>query len=153
MMNIQPGGSGVRRSVRRESQDNSGGVKALCGLLARVMHTALFIAVVGIFFHTYIKLEQDCDAVILEIREVNERITGVEREIEGLRVAYADRSSRGFINRQIARFKLPLVPTRYEQRQPMRVFSSEQLARIAYPMPGPQVAADNRRIGSRRGRR
>ena len=150
MMNIQPGNSGTRRNcVRRDDRDNFGGVKALCGLLARVLHTAVIVAVIGVFFHTYIKLEQQKDALVAEIRGVNERIAEVDREIEGLRGTYADRSSRRYINAQIRRFRLPLVPTRLSQRHVMRIYGSDQLARVAYPTGGTQVA-DSRRGGQRR---
>lgn len=154
MMNIQPGNSSTRRKdVRREDRDNSGGVRALCGLLARVLHTAVIVAVIGVFFHTYIKLEQQKDAVVAEIRSVNERIAEVDREIEGLRGAYADRSSQQYISAQIRRFRLPLVPTRLSQRCNMHVYGSDLLARVAYPMSSPQVAESRRSAPRRAGTR
>ena len=58
---------------------------------------------------------------------------GVQHHIAGLKGRYAVCTSRGFIVRQIARFKLPLAPIRHDQRQEMHLYSNEQLARLRYP--------------------
>ena len=132
MFNIQPGNSHGRRVVRQKESDGSG-LDALFGLCARVTQTALVILILGAFFHTYIKLDNEIDRASLEIRKVSERIKAVDRDIAGLKGRYAVCTSRGFIVRQIARFKLPLAPIRHDQRQEMHLYSNEQLARLRYP--------------------
>ena len=152
MFNIQPGNSSGRRVIRKSSSDNGQGVDALCGLCARVFQTALILLVIGAFFHTYIKLDNEIDRAALEIRKVNEKIAAVERNIDGLKGRYAICSSRQFIIRQIARFNLPLAPIRHDQRQEIRLYSNKQLANLRYPLfrSVPPVAMDIRRQVSSR---
>ncbi|MBO7327946.1 MAG: hypothetical protein J6W00_04150 [Lentisphaeria bacterium] len=146
VMNIQPGGATAGRSIRRQSsQPKDTGKAAICNLVASVVQAALFILVVGAFFHMYIKLDQEINAASAEIRKVDEKIASLDRDIEGLKGRYARCTSREFITQQIARFRLPLRPIRYDQQQVMRVYSSEQLARLRFPVvPRREVAMDIR---------
>ncbi|MBO5668140.1 MAG: hypothetical protein J6S43_03350 [Lentisphaeria bacterium] len=154
MFNIQPGSTGGRRSSPQRKQDYSGGVDALCGLLARVGSAALVILVIGAFFHTYIKLDQQINQASAEIARVDERIVQMNRDVEALNMRFANCSTREFIMRQIARFKLPLVELRQDQQQYIRVYSGEQLARLATPvLPPRQMAMDTSRKNISRFRR
>ena len=150
MMNIQPGGQGRKKSAaNRNSQPKESGNAAVCGLISSVINAALVILVVGAFLHTYIKLDQEINVTAAEIRRVDEAIASAERDLEGLKGRYARCSSRQFICQQIARFRLPLKPIRYDQQQLMRVYSSEQLAGLRFPVMPPrrEVAMDMHRSG------
>ena len=151
MMNIQPGGASACKSIRQQnSMSKDTGKAAICNLIASVVQAALFILVIGAFFHMYIKLDQEINAASAEIRKVDERIASLDRDIEGLKGRYARCSSRQFICQQIARFRLPLKPIRYDQQQLMRVYSSEQLAGLRFPVMPPrrEVAMDMHRSGA-----
>ena len=149
-MNIQPGGESARKSIRRQSSiPKDAGKAAICNLVASVVQAALFILVIGAFFHMYIKLDQEINSASAEIRKVDDRIASLDRDIEGLKGRYARCSSRRFISQQIARFRLPLKPIRYDQQQVMRVYSNDQLARLRFPVvPRREVAMDIRRTGA-----
>ena len=95
MMNIQPGGASACKSIRQQnSMSKDTGKAAICNLIASVVQAALFILVIGAFFHMYIKLDQEINAASAEIRKVDERIASLDRDIEGLKGRYARCSSR-----------------------------------------------------------
>lgn len=141
MMNIQPGGQARRKVAScKNSGAGNNGSDAFFHLLASVGQAALFILVIGAFFHMYIKLDQEINMTESEIRRVNERIASLDRDIEGLKGRYARCSSRQFICQQIARFNLPLEQIRYDQQETIRIYSREQLARLHYPSVRRRVA-------------
>jgi hypothetical protein len=146
MFNIQPGNSSGAKKVRK-SEPVHAGLDACFSLLARVMQTALLLLIVGAFFHTYIKLDQEINSTAAEIRRVDNMIVQVERETDGLRMEYANCSSRPFIERQIAAFKLPLKEMTQDQQRFIRVYTPEQLARMPRPVIRSRYASvDNSRI-------
>lgn len=146
MMNIQPGGQGRRKVAKcKNSKENGSGSDAFFHLLASVAQAALFILVVGAFFHMYIKLDQEINVTEEEIRNVNERIVSLDRDMEGLKGRYARCSSRQFICQQIARFNLPLEQIRYDQQEVIRIYTNEQLARLRYPAVKQREVARNER--------
>lgn len=152
MMNIQPGGQGRRKVVRRNNgADENKGSEAFFHLLASVGQAALFILVIGAFFHMYIKLDQEINVIEDEICRINEDISSLDRDIEGLKGRYARCSSRQFICQQIARFNLPLEQIRYDQQEVIRVYSNEQLARLRYPVVRRREVAQNGRRSVRGG--
>ena len=150
MFNIQPGNSGGVKSVSRRKEDYSKGVDAFCGLLARVGSAAIVILVIGAFFHTYIKLDQQINQATAEIARVNEKIVQTGRDVEALNMRFANCSTREFIMRQIARFDLPLVELRQDHQQYIRVYSGEQLASLSLPVLPKRLAMDTSRYTSGR---
>ena len=147
-MNIQPGNSKNRRKSTTRSNEHGGGFDALCGLIAKIGQVALFIALFGTLFHFYIKLDQEINSTAAEIRRVDNMIVQVERETDGLRMEYANCSSRSFIERQIVLFKLPLKEMTQDQQRFIRVYTPEQLARMPRPaVRSRQVSLDNGRMG------
>lgn len=144
MLNIQPGDSCRKRSVRRRETDTSI-VETLGKFFSKVWTIALVLLVFGGLFHTYIKFDQDINEISSEIQRVNERIAMLDRDIDGLKGDYANCTSRSFIIGQIRRFKLNLEPIRYDQQHSIRIYSDEQLARLPYPLPLQRVVTDRRR--------
>ncbi len=146
MLNIQPGNSTSRQCSKGREPEQSGGVDALCSLIARVAQTALLLLVIGAFFHTFIKLDQDINNTTQEINQVERKILQTDREISGLKMDYANCTTREFIDRQIARFDLPLYELQLNQQREIRVYSNEELARRRYRnyRGGRRVAMDRR---------
>ena len=144
-MNIQPGKSSERKSIRQSSPDHSG-VEALCNLLARVGQTALLVFIVGAFFHTYIRVDQEINGASAEIERIDRQIKQVDREIAAFEMDYANCTTREFIDRQIANFKLPLYEIRLDQQRRIRLYTNEELARMPLPVRNDRrMAIDNRR--------
>ena len=147
MFNIQPGNSTTSKKVRKPEPGHAG-LDACFSLFARVLQTALLLLIVGAFFHLYIKLDQEINSTAAEIRRVDNMIVQVERETDGLRMEYANCSSRSFIERQIVLFKLPLKEMTQDQQRFIRVYTPEQLARMPRPaVRSRQVSLDNGRMG------
>jgi type II secretory pathway component PulJ len=121
-------------------------VDALCSLVARVTQTALLLLVIGAFFHTFIKLDQDINNTTSEINQVERKIQQTDREIAGLKMDYANCTTREFIDRQIARFDLPLEELQLDQQREIRIYSNEELAyrRFNSRRGGRRVAMDRR---------
>ncbi len=150
MLNIQPGKSSGRKGSKAPEPDHSG-VDALCSLFARVGQTALLILVVGAFFHTFIKLDQDINSTTAEITQVERKIQQTDRDIEGLKMDYANCTTREFIDRQIVKFNLPLQELRLDQQREIRLYTDEELARMrnSRAPADRRVAMDKRRVERR----
>lgn len=128
-MNIQPGNS-TRRTVPRRSADNSNGVSEFFALLARVGQTALVILAAGVFFYTYITLDNRISHCATDIKNVNDEISRVEREITLLEGEEARLSTRAHVMAQVRRFRLPLVQMHYSQTRALNVLSAAQAAHV-----------------------
>ena len=142
MFNIQPGNSTGRKSVPQSVPDHSGW-DSICGLVARVGQTALLLFIVGAFFHTYIKIDTDVNTTSSEIERVNRQIRQVDREISGLKMDYANCTTREFIDRQIVKFELPLQEIPVDQQSTIVLRSNDDIARFYNRTPATRRVAMN----------
>lgn len=145
-MNIQPGNSSGQQKKKNRNDMQGGGWNEVCRLIARVLNIAVFLAVYGALLHTYIKFDQQINAASVEINRINEEISQIAREVDSLNNEYAYCSSRAFIDKQIAKFNLPLQELRQSQQKRIHLYSNAQLAKIfrrGY-LADRRVAVDNR---------
>lgn len=144
-MNIQPGKSSRKRTTVKEQNRNQGDSGAFGVLFIRMVRMALGTLILGAFFHTYIKLDQDINVASEEIAAVNSRIGELDRQIQVLDNRYEECCTLEFIENQIARFNLPLVELRQDQQILMRLYTNEQLARVSALKRNYHRTADNNR--------
>lgn len=153
MLNIRPGHlKKTTKPVR--SAVNSGGIDALCSLAVRYINTAVVILILGAFFYTYIRLEQDINTVKEEINRIDVNIVSMKRDIETQDMRLAAYSTREYIESRIAHYNLPLVELRQDQQIRVKVYTDAQLANIfrRQGVTPRRVAMDNKRsVNNRRG--
>ena len=147
-VNIQPGNSSGRKktSLQRQNGTQNG---AVGGLFVRVVRMAAVVLVAGAFFHTYIKFDQEINVASAEIEAINQRLKDLDLQIQVLDNRYEECCTLEFIERQIARFNLPLVELRQDQQIVMHLYSKEQLARLAASRRSYYRTAENNRFGKR----
>ncbi len=142
-MNIQPGNSARRKSVKNDA-GNSAGCAEVWKFAVLVAQTALVIMVFGAFFYAYITLDNRIARSAAELRAAGEEIEKVEREISSLQGWKSHYSRMEHINAQIRRFKLPLRAVNHRQIRRLNVLSAEQVARIPLLRSGYSTARNGR---------
>ena len=70
------------------------------------------------------------------IRATERKILDTRRELEQLRADYAEYTRWPHIRRQIAEFKLPLAPPGPGQVRVIRIYTPDQIAKIAAALDG-----------------
>lgn len=128
-MNIQPGNSNRRKSVKHDTGDSAGYAEAW-KFAVLVAQTALVIMVFGAFFYAYITLDNRIARSAAEVRIAGEEIEKVEREISSLQGWKSHYSSMEYITAQIRRFNLPLRTVNHRQVRRLTVLSAEQASRV-----------------------
>ena len=127
-MNIQ---SGQSRAVR--TRQGGAQVRLLPKMWA-MAKVALFLVLLALILNGNIFLRQKITATERGIRNTGRQIADTRRELEQLRADYAEYTRWRHISRQIAVFKLPLIPPRPGQVRAMALYSPAQNARIAADM-------------------
>ncbi len=141
-MNIQPGNSNRRKSVKHDTGSSAGCAEAW-KFAVLVAQTALVIMVFGVFFYAYITLDNRIARSAAEVRITGEEIEKVEREISSLQGWKSHYSRMEHITAQIRRFNLPLRTVSHRQIRHLTVLSAEQAARIPLVRTGYTTAARN----------
>ena len=128
-MNIQPGRmnrSGRVTSARKDPD--------FIRQLGRVVKLVMFLALVSSVLVVHIYLNQRITETQRQIRTVQANIEQTQIENTNLRNRLEACSSREFINRQMVRFGLKLVPAEPGQVRYMAIMPTAQARRIAIQM-------------------
>jgi len=124
-MNIQ---SGQARVTRPAGHVVPGSLLPKMWFVTKVV---LFLVAAAALFNGHIYLRQKIAETERGIRRTERRITDTRRELEQLRADYAEYTRWPHIRRQIAAFKLPLESPRPGQVRPIRIYTPQQIAKIA----------------------
>ena len=128
-MNIQPGR--MKHSPKGSSARQNPEFGRQFGRMMRMIGILLLAA--GVFvLHIY--LNQRVAETEREIRSVKLNIRRVSAEMTNLRNRYEERCSPDYIYRQIARFKLDLIPAEPSQMYSMSILPPGQVRNIAIRM-------------------
>ena len=96
-----------------------------------VTKAALFLVGGAMILNGHIYLRQKISETERGIRATERRITDTRRELEHLRIKYAEYTRWEHIQRKIAAFNLPLTPPQPGQVREIRLYTPEQSAKIA----------------------
>ena len=140
-MNIQPGRMSQSRRVTSARKDPD-----FRRQLGRVVKLVLFLALVSSVLVVHIYLNQRISETELQIRTVRANIERTQVEITNLRNHLEACCSREFINRQMAKFGLDLVPSDPGQVRKMVIMPSWQARKVAAQMERPRSSIASRRV-------
>ena len=123
-MNIQPGGIVSRRPLPKQE------CRQWIGKMWVTIQVFAYVIALAAILNGHIWLRQQTAAAERRIRQVNREINSVRRELENLKIRYAQLSSWPHIRERIAHFDLKLHAAEPGQVRPIAFLTPAQAARI-----------------------